>query len=141
MAGLCALDMTSQLLHTSSMASQLEFVTAPAVIPSFTTYGSASVHRQQAPCRGWQLCLRPEVYLDLGFYGTTVPFARLDSKLLLTWAQHLTHIAVDDSFLTAPGAAAFLDRASKLVHISASCFTLVTAALADRLFSRRARYP
>ena len=82
------------------------------------------------------MCLRPKIYLDLGFSGPPVPFARLDSKLLLTWAKHLTHIAVDDSFLTAPGVAAFLDRASKLVHISASCFTLVTAGLADQLFTR-----
>ena len=85
-----------------------------------------------------EMCLRPNMYLDLGHPGPPVPFTCLDSKLLLTWAQHFTHIGVDDAFLTAPGVPAFLGSASKLAEVSASCSTLVTAALADQLFSRRA---
>ena len=57
----------------------------------------------------------------------------MGSRLLISWAPHVTHMEFNDHISEIPGAADFLSAARRLAHVKARCESPSVAAELDRL--------
>ena len=84
------------------------------------------------------MCLSSRMSLILSQPAPSA-LVQLGSKLVLSWAQHVTLLSIDDYILATSdlaGIATFLAHATRLRSVHARCSSLRTAAIADQLFGR-----
>ena len=91
----------------------------------------SSVCRRLAHAAADLLC-RPGTVLDLTACKQ-LP-SSLHSRLLASWAPHLSTLAIDEAALDTPGLARFLSLAARLAILDVECATPKASAKLSRLF-------